>query len=408
MSKEQKKILIVQGDWEAGMSLLALDLKDVGHKVGKVVFCVPDLCYKLRGIQTHVFRKPIVDFEDWITDLITEEQYDTVFLYNYYRPYNQIAGKIAKEKNLGCYVFELGLIRPNCVTVFNVHCEPLTSIAKEWEKLLVNGKPPMSENVPKVLQRVSSYVKLFSFSFNFILSRITSPLFPNFVDQKEMNLCYEIKHGIFFLWRYITRSIDRELDQEFSGNLAGKYYVVPLQVHSDAQIINNSNYDSIEQFISEVVTSFEKYAPPGTKLVFKHHPMDRGYKDYSDLLVSLNEKLGGNRIIYVDRVGLPNLLSHASGLVNINSSVGISALVHHLPVIALGKAVYDLPELSYQGDLDSFWQCAERPSPMKVEWFINLLLITNQSRGTLSQRCFDVPGRCKIRWVEPFREEFFD
>ena len=57
------KILIVQGDWESGMSLLALDLKDAGHHVGKVFFCAPDVMYRLRGIQTHMFRKPIEEFD---------------------------------------------------------------------------------------------------------------------------------------------------------------------------------------------------------------------------------------------------------------------------------------------------------------------------------------------------------
>ena len=33
---------------------------------------------------------------------------------------------------------------------------------------------------------------------------------------------------------------------------------------------------------------------------------------------------------------------------------------------------------------------------------------TSQGRGTLSQRCFDVPNRCRIQWPQPVREEFFE
>jgi hypothetical protein len=43
-----------------------------------------------------------------------------------------------------------------------------------------------------------------------------------------------------------------------------------------------------------------------------------------------------------------------------------------------------------------------------VRQFINLLLETSQGRGTLSQRCFDVPGRCKIQWPKPFQIEFLN
>lgn len=142
---KKRKILIVQGDWEAGMSLLALDLQDAGHEVGKVFFCAPDLIYQFRGIRTHLFRSPLAQFQNWLRDLIQRESYDTFFVYNHYRPYNQVAWKLAEELNLGCFVFELGLIRPNCVTVFSRQTQPLPTMAEAWRKLL-NGAPPQSRS----------------------------------------------------------------------------------------------------------------------------------------------------------------------------------------------------------------------------------------------------------------------
>lgn len=403
----KRKVLIVQGDWEAGMSRLALDLKDAGHEVGKVFFCAPDLIYKFRGIRTHLFREPLEDFESWLRDLIHREGYDTFFLYNHYRPYNQVAWKMAAELDLGCYVFELGLIRPNCVTVFSRKALPLPTLAKAWSKLLAGGHPPRPVETPTELCQVSTPAKLVAFCSNFFLSRITSPLFPNFVDQREMKLWSHFKHGVIHLWRFIERGRDSEFDPLFAGEMSGTYYAVPLQVHSDTQITMCSDFKSIEQFIKKVVSSFEKYAPANTKLVFKVHPMDRGYKDYTDLIAGLDARLGGGRIIYVDRVHLPTLLSHSRGVVNINSSVGISGLVHHVPVITLGSAVYDLPDLTFSSSLNDFWTLARKPKSQRVKQFINLLLATSQGRGTLSQRCFDVPGRCKIRWPEPFQQDFF-
>ncbi len=404
----KRRILIVQGDWEAGMSLLAQDLKDVGHHVGKVIFCAPDLIYKLRGIQTHVFREPIEDFDDWLRELVRREGYDTFFLYNHYRPYNQIAWKLAAELDLGCQVFELGLIRPNCVMVFSRDSVPLKAVAEEWSELLADGPPPKQAEMPPELCQVSTSAKLLAFCTNFFISRITSPLFPNFVDQRDMNLWSHLKHSLIHLWRFIERGRDDEYDTLFSGELSGRYYAVPLQVHSDTQITKCSDFVSVEQFIKQVVASFENHAPPDTKLVFKVHPMDRGYKDYANLITGLDHRMGGGRLLYVDRVHLPTLLEHARGLVNINSSVGISGLVHRIPVITLGTAVYDLPELTFKGPLKDFWTDARSPNSLLVQHFINLLLATNQGRGTLSQRCFDVPGRCRIQWPPPFQKEFFE
>jgi capsular polysaccharide export protein len=401
------KVLIVQGDWEAGMSRLALDLKDAGHEVGKVFFCAPDVIYKFRGIRTHLFRKPLEAFDSWLRELVRVENYDTFFLYNHYRPYNQVAWNLAQENDLGCHVFELGLIRPNCVTVFNRNSLPLPTLAKAWDKLLAGGPPPKPVETPVELCQVSTPAKLFAFCTNFLLSRITSPLFPNFVDQREMKLWSHFKHGVIHLWRFIERSRDSELDPLFAGEMSGNYYAVPLQVHSDTQITKCSDFKSIEQFIKKVVSSFEKFAPAETQLVFKVHPMDRGYKDYTDLIAGLDHRLGGGRILYVDRVHLPTLLTHSRGVITINSSVGISGLVHHVPVITLGNAVYDLKNLTFSNGLDAFWIHACKPSRQMVKHYIYLLLESNQGRGTLSQRCFDAPGRCKIQWPQPFHEEFF-
>ena len=402
-----KKILIVQGDWEAGMALLAQDLEDAGHEVGKVLFCAPDYVYRLKGIRTHSFRKPLEEFDGWLRQLVRDEGYDTFFLYNHYRPYNQIAWNLAEELDLDCQVFELGLIRPNCVMVFDRQNTPLVALSREWEKLLNDERDePAPEEMPQELCQVSTPVKMASFCANFLFSRLTSPLFPNFVDQRDMNLWTHFKHGMIHLWRFLERGRDAELDEVIAGEWSGTYYAVPLQVHSDTQITRCSNYDSIEQFIKEVVTSFANHAPADTKLIFKVHPMDRGYKDYADLIAGLDLRLGGGRLIYVDRVHLPTLLSNSLGVVNINSSVGISGLVHHAPVIALGTAVYDLPKLTWQGGLDEFWTKAKRPKAAMVTRFIHLLLELNQGRGTLSQRCFDVPGRCRIRWPQPFQRSF--
>lgn len=402
-----RKILIVQGDWEAGMSRLALDLKDAGHEVGKVFFCAADIAYKFRGILTHLYREPLAGFDAWLRELVRSEGYDTFYLYNHYRPYNQVAWDLAEELDLGCWVFELGLIRPNCVTVFSRQTMPLNELARKWDLLQAGGDPPPAVTTPPELCQVSTTAKMLTFCTSFLFSRVTAPLFPNFVDQREMSLSHHFKHGIIHLWRFFERGRDCEFDPIFAGEWSGTYYAVPLQVHSDTQITRCSDFKSIEQFIKKVVRSFEYHAAPDARLVFKVHPMDRGYKDYTDLIAGLNHRLGGDRIHYVDRVHLPTLLAHSLGVVNINSSVGISGLVHHVPVLTLGSAVYDLNGLTFPGGLDDFWTAAKAPKPRRVKDFINLLLATSQGRGTLSQRCFDVANRCKIQWPQPFQDEFF-
>jgi capsular polysaccharide export protein len=134
------------------------------------------------------------------------------------------------------------------------------------------------------------------------------------------------------------------------------FYLVPLQVEGDTQLTYHSDYTSVPDFIAHVIASFAAHAPGATELVIKHHPMDRGYNDYAWLIRDLARQHGvAGRVRYIHDVSLPALLRKARGVVVINSTVGLSALHHGTPTITLGDAIYDLPGLTYQGDLDGFW-----------------------------------------------------
>jgi len=134
--------------------------------------------------------------------------------------------------------------------------------------------------------------------------------------------------------------------------------------------------------------------------------MDRGYTDYHHLIESLQAKAGEHRILYLDRIHLPTALEHARACITINSSVGLSALMHETPVITLGDAAYDLKGLTYRGELDDFWTQQGKVDKELVQNFIALLKITSQAQGTLYQRLYAAPGRCKIAWPEEYTNLF--
>ena len=146
--------------------------------------------------------------------------------------------------------------------------------------------------------------------------------------------------------------------------------LVALQVHDDSQKIYHSGYDSMEGFIHEVIESFQAHAGDQQVLCFKHHPMDRGYTHYGRLIRQLAAQAGlKKRVYYCHDNSLPELYRHARSIVTINSTVGLSALLHRLPVKTMGKALYDIPGLTHQGSLDSFWQ---NPQPVNMDLFARL------------------------------------
>jgi capsular polysaccharide export protein len=58
---------------------------------------------------------------------------------------------------------------------------------------------------------------------------------------------------------------------------------------------------------------------------------------------------------------MPELLTHAKAVVTINSTAGISALVHNKPLKVMGNALYDIKGMTYQGHLHQFWTADFKP-----------------------------------------------
>ena len=149
-----------------------------------------------------------------------------------------------------------------------------------------------------------------------------------------------------------------------TGPLRKKFFLVPLQVSGDSQVVQHSGFDSVEGFVRHVVASFAAHAPGDTTLVIKHHPFDRGYYDYGPLIRQQGHQLGiADRLLYVHDQHLPTLFDHMRGAIVINSTVGCSALSHGAPVKACGGAIYDIEGLTFQGSLDNFWRAAEHFRP---------------------------------------------
>lgn len=125
--------------------------------------------------------------------------------------------------------------------------------------------------------------------------------------------------------------------------------------------------------------SFATKAPATKFLVFKHHPMDRGHRLYRPLINKLSKKYGiRNRVLYVHDLSMPEMLKHAKAVVTINSTAGLSALIHNKPLKVMGDALYDMKGLTYQGHLHQFWTADFQPDMGLLAKFRSYLLETTQ------------------------------
>ncbi len=144
---------------------------------------------------------------------------------------------------------------------------------------------------------------------------------------------------------------------------------MPLQVHNDSQVLHHADTGGVAGFIASTIASFARHAPPDCLLVIKHHPMDRGYRDYRALVASEAGRHGcAERVLCLHDQPTLLLLQHCRGVITINSTVGLSALGAGRATKTMGKAFYDIPGLTYQGPLHRFWHEAPQARPDRALW----------------------------------------
>lgn len=168
--------------------------------------------------------------------------------------------------------------------------------------------------------------------------------------------------------------------------LGGDYMLVALQVASDSQIQESSPYPGMEPLIEELTDSFSAHAPASLRLVFKHHPRDRGYNHYGALLARLRRRngLAAQRLLYLHDAPLQALLAdrRCKGLITVSSSVGLEALAAGVPVKLLGDTFFAIPGLVDHSPLAQFWWQPQAPDPDLWRRFHAHLLARTQFRGS--------------------------
>ncbi|MBO6636244.1 MAG: capsular biosynthesis protein, partial [Parvibaculum sp.] len=153
-----------------------------------------------------------------------------------------------------------------------------------------------------------------------------------------------------------------------------RYYVFPMQLDSDSQVTAHSEFTGMEQALEHVIGSFAVNAPRDTQIVVKLHPLDNGWINFRRLTDAIAARWGvSSRVTFIDGGNLDALVDGSLGVVTLNSTVGLSALKRGKPVICLAKAIFDVPGLTFQGDIDRFWGVERGPDNALLQRFLAYL-----------------------------------
>jgi capsular polysaccharide export protein len=115
------------------------------------------------------------------------------------------------------------------------------------------------------------------------------------------------------------------------------------------------------------------------------HPLDPGLEPHERVLERIAAARGvAERVVFVDDGKLHEILPAIAGAVCVNSTAGLAAIEFGRPTVVLGKSVYDMPGLTHQTGLDTFWRQPQAPRPELYEAFRKVILAETQVNGAFA------------------------
>jgi len=328
------------------------------------------------------FRGRFSEWPVFFDKFLRENQITDLLLYGDCRPYHLAAHGVAALRNVRTHVLEEGYLRPHWMTLEpeGVNARSTLSRDKNWffkEARLLPPEPDLAPVTASFRRRARDSYWYYHHVFTGRLA------FPHYRSHRSTPI---LKEGLGWLWKFwreknAGRAVDKVLRQ-----LEGKSMVVlPLQLSVDYQIRAHSPFPDMQSAASYVIESFAANAPRELHLLLKAHPMDCSFFNWSKFVRDHAKRLGlEGRLHFLDGGDLDSLTRDARGLVCVNSTSATIALANDRPVCALGDAIYDLPGLTHQRHLDTFWSNPTAPEPGLYPAFRRVLVDRCLVRGGLA------------------------
>ena len=377
---KNKNILFLQGPMGTFFKKLDNVFKKNGAKTYKIGFNAGDSFFS-NHYNYIPFRDTRENYTAFITEFLKKEKIDKIFLFGDCRFYQRVSIQVARTLGIEVFVFEEGYIRPHYITMEKYGVNDFSHISRDAE--FYKKVKILSEQEPKDTE-YSPFKMVASSALYYLVSNIFHFRYPNYIHHRDFSAIKEAFYGVRSLFRkFIYPFYEKKYLEIIKNELSNNYFFVALQTYNDFQVLEHSGYKSIEKFIIEVLESFSKNTLE-TWLVFKHHPVDRGKKNYKKFIIDQARHFGiEDRVLVLYDTHLPTCLKNAKGTVTINSTVGLSALYHETPVITLGNAIYDIEGLTCKNmKLDDFWHKYQAPDMELFDKYRSYILENTQLNGS--------------------------
>jgi len=376
----ERSFLFLQGPSSPFFVLIADGLEQKGLNIFRINLCVGDQLFWRRPGAVN-YRGKLSDWPAYISDFLDRNHITDLLLLGEQREHNKLAIAAAKQRNIQVVVTDFGYLRPDWIILEQDGMSAHSRFPRNPEAIFALAADCPKAHLERVYEDSFWGMALSEMAYH-LSSYFLWFLFPHYRGFKVENpvLAY-LGTG----WRLMFSGTRNQQVENTLAELkrnGAAYFLFPLQMENDYQIRAYSHYPDMDTPIAEVIRSFAAHADPRAHLLVKVHPWDPGLKNWGKIVNRLASGQGvSSRVHYLDGGNLNAMIRKSRGMVTINSTSGLQALRKACPVITLGQAVYDVPGLSFQGELNEFWKQATPPNLALRDAYINAMAATLQVRG---------------------------
>jgi capsular polysaccharide export protein len=380
---DNRVFLFLQGPHGPFFNRLGKMLRLAGATVWRVGFNAGDRAFWFHPRSYIPYRGKAGDWAQTFQAMIEEKSVTDIVLYGDTRPIHAEAVAEARRRGITVHVFEEGYMRPYWVTYerggSNGNSRLMQMSIAQMQTALAHSdmEAPLPPGHWGDMRQHIFYGALYHW---FVMFRNGD--YRHFQPHRSLTVAKEftlyLKRLLFmpFLW------IDRII-ATLRIRLGGfPYHLALLQLEHDSSFQMHSPFDTMSDFLSEVIEGFAKGAPQHHHLVVKAHPLEDGRVPVRRDLRRLARQSGvSDRVHYVRGGKLAQLLNDARSAVTVNSTAGQQVLWRGIPLKVFGAAVYAKPEFVSDQPLHEFFAGAARPDNKAYKDYRRYLLETSQIPG---------------------------
>lgn len=375
MTGAGRHVLLLQGPFSPFFARLAAALRRRGARVTRILLCPGDRLF-WRGPGALAFRGRPADWPRFVAALARREGVTDLACLGDGRFWHRAAIDALRPAGIAVHVVEQGHLRPGWLSVEPDGTGGNSRFPADPARLaaLARGAPPVRDPGFRASFAATAAMDVAFNLANLLLGRL---LYPHFrihsLDPPLRDWAGWILKAARWPWRRAER--DRVLARAAAHR--GPLFLLALQLETDFQIRLHGPPEGLRATLARILASHARAAPADSLLLVKPHPLDNQLAPWRRIVA----EAGAGRALWLDGGSLEALFPRLAGLVTVNSTAGLAALRAGVPVLALGRAIYGLPGLVWQGEPDGFWTGAHPPDPVLLDTLVRALAAT-----------IDVPG----------------